>query len=565
MKTYSPPLALLCLLMATAALAAAPPDAGQLLREQEPQRPLPGGAPGPKAEPERPPLPDTGERILVRGIVFTGSEGLASAAELQALVADAVGQELSFAALQALADRVTRHLQDKGWFLARAYLPRQDVTAGYLEIAIVQGTSDGGVTLRRDASARIDAEHLRALAAPAVRPGQPLNERALERAILLMNDLAGVTAKATLTPGATPGSTGVQVDVSEGPLLTGAVWGDNHGNRYTGAWRGSGLLNVNDPIGAGDQLTLLLTEAEGLLQGRAGYVVQLPPSGLKASLAYTGLRYELTGPLAPLAATGAGHTVTAGASYPLYRRRTLNVTAAATYEYKGLLDSVAGATTRDRALHSGTAALSGDLYDTLLGGGYTAWSAGATAGSLREAVANIAVTDTEGAYARVNLGLSRLQRLAERLAVNLAGSGQVALRNLDSSEKFNLGGPYGVRAYPVGEGAGDAGLLLTADLRYDLPLPAAAGALQLVGFYDAGWVRLHQAPWANAVSTATNRNAYWLQGAGVGLTYNYGGWLTLRATWAHTLGANAGRSPAGQDADGRGDHNRVWLQTTLIF
>lgn len=556
---------LLCGLAVAAAQAATAPDAGQLLREQQPQRQMPAAAPEPRAEPERSALPDTGERITVRGIVFTGYEGLASEGELQALVADAVGRDLSFSELRGLADRVTRHLKDKGWFLARAYLPMQDVTAGIVEVAVIQGTSDGGITIRRDKTARVREETVRALADRAVRPGQPVNQQALERAILLMNDLPGVAAKAALAPGAAPGSTGIQIDVSEGPLLTGSVWSDNQGNRYTGAWRGSGLLNVNDPSGCGDQLTLLLTGAEGLTQGRVGYTLPLTPDGLKGNLAYTGMRYELLGELASLGSEGQGHTVTAGASYPLLRRRTANMTAAATYEYKRLIDGALDVTTRDRSLHSGAATLSGDLYDTLLGGGYTTWSAGVTAGNMNERIADISLTKTEGAYARVNLGLSRLQRLTDSLALTLAGSGQVAPGNLDSSEKLNLGGPNGVRAYPVGEGSGDGGLLLSADLRYDVPLPAGLGTLQLSGLYDAGWVRLHKDPWLNAIPTATGRNDYWLQGAGAGLVYSYGSRFNLRATWAHTLGANAGRSTTGADADGRADHNRVWLQTVITF
>ena len=544
---------------------AAPPDAGQLLREQQPQRQLPQGLPKPEVKEERTPLADSGVRIEVKGFRFSGYEGLIPESELQSLVAGSIGRSLSFRELQGVADTVTTYLKGKGWFLARAYLPKQDVTSGMVEIAIIQGTSDGSLTIKRSPTARISEQTLRGIGESAVLPGQPLNEKQLERSVLLMNDLPGVNARASLSAGATPGSTGVRIDVNEGPLLGGAVWGDNQGNRYTGAWRGNGMLNINDPFRYGDQLSLLLTGSEGLIQGRAAYSFPLTSHGLKGNLSYTGMGYELIDDLASLKAEGQSHTANAGISYPLLRSRTANVTTALNYEFKNLTDSSNNVDIRDKNLHSGTITLSGDRYDTLLGGGYTSWNAAVTTGDMHEKIADTAITKTEGSYTRFNLGLSRLQRLAERISMNLSWSSQLALDNLDSSEKFNLGGPYGVRAYPVGEASGDEGHLFNIDLRYNLPLPAAIGTFQLNGFYDAGYITLHKHPWTNAVATATNENDYWLQGAGVGLNYSYSNRISLRCAWAHVIGDNPGRSASGKDADGRSDENRFWLQGMIYF
>ena len=165
----------------------------------------------------------------------------------------------------------------------------------------------------------------------------------------------------------------------------------------------------------------------------------------------------------------------------------------------------------------------------------------------------------------LNFGLTRLQRLADRITLNCSWSAQIAHNNLDSSEKFNLGGPSGVRAYPVGEASGDMGHLFNTDLRFDLPLPAAYGTLQITGFYDAGQIILHKNPWINAINTATNRNDYWLQGAGTGFNYAYNRLASIKATWAHTIGDNPGRSTTGQDSDGRSEQNRFWLQAMINF
>lgn len=544
---------------------AAPPDAGQLMREQQPQRQLPPQTLRPEASMERAPLADSGVSVAVKSFQFTGYKGLVTESELQALVADAVGKNLTFSELQGLAAKITAYLKNKGWFLARAYLPKQDVTSGVIEIAILQGSSDGSLIIKRGPTARISEKTLRNIGETAVRPGQALSEKKLERALLLMNDLPGVKASASLAPGITPGSTGIQVEASEGPLFSGSLWGDNYGNRYTGTWRGSGMFSLNDPLHYGDQLYVLLTGSEGIMQGKAAYIFPLLPCGLKGNLSYTGMRYKLIGDMSDLKMDGLSHVANAGLSYPILRSRTTNLTTSLNYEFKVLIDYAFNFTIRDKQLHSGTFGLNGDHYDTLFGGGYTMVNAGVTTGIMHDSVADISITNTEGSYTRFNLGLGRLQRIVERLTINLSYTGQLSLSNLDSSEKFLLGGPNGVRAYPLGEAPGDEGNLFNADLRYDLPLPKAWGSFQLSGFYDAGQITLHKQQWNNSINTATNRNDYWLQGAGVGLLYAYKSIFSFKGTWAHVIGDNPGRSTTDINSDGKDDQHRFWLQAALYF
>lgn len=269
--------------------------------------------------------------------------------------------------------------------------------------------------------------------------------------------------------------------------------------------------------------------------------------------------------MASLEMDGWSHIGNAGMSYPMLRSRRANLTASLGYEYKFLTDSAFNTEIRKRQLHSGTLGFSGDKYDTFLGGGYTTANASATTGNMHESEADIAITKTEGSYTRFNLGLGRLQRLFERVSINAAYSGQFSLNNLDSSEKFNLGGPGGVRAYPVGEASGDEGNLFNVDLRFDLPLPSVLGALQLSGFYDAGQIKLHKEQWLNSISTATDKNDYWLQGAGIGITYVYSNIIAIKGSWAHIIDDNPGRSTTNMNSDGKDDDYRFWLQAIIYW
>jgi hemolysin activation/secretion protein len=543
----------------------APPDAGQLIREQQTQRQLPTQIPQPEAEKQRTPMVDTGVSVNVKGFKFTGYEGLVKESDLQALVAGAIGKNLNFNELQEQVVKVTAYLKDKGWFLARAYLPKQDVTSGMIEIAIVLGTSDGSVLIKRSTNARIDEGFLRHIGEKAVSPGQPLSESRLERALLLMNDLPGINAHASLAPGATSGSTAVQINVNEGPLFSGAIWGDNYGNHYTGDWRGSAMVSVNDPLSYGDQLTAMVTGAQGIIQGKVAYDFPLIPGGPKGHMSYTGMAYEIKEDMSDLDLEGWSTTLNTGLSHPIVRSRKFSLSTSFFYEYKNLIDKALDEKINDRVLNSGILTFQGDEYDTVLGGGYTTFNAGATFGDMNEEIADIDITDVEGTYTHFNFGAARLQRLFNRVAVNVSYAGQLSLDNLDSSEKFILGGPNGVRAYPVGEASGDEGHLFNVDLRYDLPVPTQWGMLQLSGFYDAGHIKLHHDAWENSIETATNKNRYWLQGYGAGLFYAYKQLLSVNGYWAHIIDHNPGRSDDDENADGREDKYRFWVQAALNF
>ncbi|HWQ25583.1 MAG TPA: ShlB/FhaC/HecB family hemolysin secretion/activation protein [Chlorobaculum sp.] len=507
----------------------------------------------------------SGVRVFVKAYRFTGFGALVPENELQSLVAGTVGKELSDGELNGLLSRVDAFLKTKGWFLAQSFLPEQDVTSGIIEIRLARGVSDGRMTFKKDKTVRLCTGVLSAIGNDAVQIGQAINEPKLERALLLMNDLPGVSANAGLTRGSAPGSTGVNVDVSEGALLSGAAWEDNFGNYYTGRGRSSGMVNINDPSGCGDQLSVLGTIADGLRQGRIAYSYPLGSNGLKGILVYSPMNYEMHQEMSVLDVKGHGQTLNAGLSYPLVRSRLSNVTISTGIERKMLSDSMLGIKISDKTVNSGTIGLKGYFFDKFLGGGYNNWSTSVTTGTVNERIADLSLSGTQGTYTHANFSLSRLQAVTGSVDLNLSWTAQLSPSNLVSSEKFYLGGPYGVRAYPVGEAPGDAGQLMNVDLRIKLPVPERYGTVQVSGFYDAGRITMHMNPWPYSILTATGENSYWLQGAGVELVYLYNNSLSLKGSWAHVIGDNPGRNLWEQNSEGKSDSDRFWLVATLFF
>lgn len=558
-------------LLAQAVTVEAQPDAGILLQEQrQPGAALPDRLPDRDREVTAAPPTDSGVKVLIRGFRFTGGQAVATEAELQDLVRGSIGRELGFSDLLQVAARVTDYLREKkGFLLARAYLPEQEITAGVVEIVIIVGHIDGKVRIRIREPFRIEPSLLAAIADRALPDQSPVRMERIERAVLLMKDLPGIEAHAALEPGATPGSTRIVIDAAEGPAVQGALTGDNYGDRYTGAYRGGGQIAAYDPSGFGDQLTFAYTAAERLHNWRASYAVPLGATGLTWHAAYTGLIYELGKDLTDLQARGRADTVNTGVDYPLVRTRRASVWTGVGFEYLMLADEAGGIRTKDRKLPLGTASLSGSVYDRFGGGGLTSALLVLTGGkvNLSALAFNKAVDDagprTSGDFMRGTYFVARLQRLTRQVALFGSLRGQLASGNLDSSQKFILGGPTGVRAYPTGEAPGDEGHAVTVETRYDLSFMPSWAATQLIGFFDAGWVKLHRDPWPGAVVSATGRNDYLLSGGGVGIHAGKAGLYSIRASYAHKIGPNDGRNASGNDADNLSDGGRFWLQLVV--
>ena len=550
--------------------AAVTPDAGSILREQNQQRELPRDLPSRGQEPvvELSPI-DKNLMVTVTAFRFSGYEGIATEAELQSLVAGNIGKTLDSEELRGVVLKVTSWLKSKGWFLARAYYPEQDLSSGIVDIDIVSGRSDTGIVIERDSRTRIKKCVLRGYADHGAHAGKALKKDDLERSVLLINDLPGMNVKAVIAPGSLPGSSGVKYAVSEESLLSGVAWVDNYGNRYTGKWRGNAMVNLNDPLRYGDQLSVMFTGSTGLSQGQISYLAPIGTNGLKARVSLSGMEYLLQEEFLNLDFRGESGIVEAGLSYPVIRSRKTTVTTGVAYSGKRLADRRSDIELSHRHVNSGTVTLDGVNFDGWLGGGSTSGRVSMSYGDFHELNA-LAYQDalgngSEGQFTYFNTSVSRLQRISQRTILDLSWRGQFACNNLNSSEKLYLGGPNGVRAYPVGEAGGDEGHLFNVNLRYRLPVSPSIGNMELSGFYDAGRITLNHDRYVDDVVSATGKNSYWLQGVGIGLNWVYGSTLVVRSSWAHTIGDNPGRSIYGTNTDGRKDSNQFWFQAMIYF
>jgi len=546
-------------LAAPLAEAQVAPDAGSILRQQRPPvldlppKPPPALQIEQPTRPQPPAPPDT--RFVLSEVRFTG-QTVFTEDELFALVQDLVGTQVGLADLEQAAARISRYYRARGFVVARAYLPAQDIRDGLVEIAVLEGRI-GRVVIENRSRVR---DELIAARVTGLQ-GRIVREENIDRVLRLTYEMAGIGSgsQAALEPGADVGGTDLVLQLNSAPFATGSVELDNHGNRFTGGNRLSGQIDFHSPTGSGDLLSLRATEGDpdlGLY--RLYYQLPVGANGLRLGADLSHVRYRLGRDFAALEASGTADTRLAFASYPLALARTYSAHARISFQQSDIQNRIgATASVTDKSSRLGTFAITGDWEDAFAGGGTNAVSVSHGVGDLNIKSPDARAIDdatarTSGGFQKSNLSLTRLQRLTERVSLYLLFAGQKANKNLDSSEKLILGGPNGVKAYPQGEAPGDSGYLLNVEMRYELPGDWIPGRTQLLGLVDTGEVSINENPF---VPGANRRR---LSSAGFGVNWIGAQDFNVRLLVAHRLG----NSRATSDTDAAA---RAWLQLIKRF
>src|SRR5712692_571498 len=506
------------------ALAQQKPDAGQILEQtREPLRLPP---PSPDLRPKPPePKPALGAqpqlKVKVSRFTFSGNT-LFSESELREAVKDFVGKELNFEGLNDAATEVRAYYRSRGYFLAQAYLPQQAIRGGSVEIDVIEGRW-GIIELDKKPASRISTGLIAGIIGAHLQQGEIITETGLERPLLLINDLPDASVTTELRPSDTVGAANLRVNVDPGAgSFNGFVDADNHGNRFTGEY------------------------------------------GTRVGVSYAKFKYALSKDFASLQANGEGEVKSIYAFHPIVRTRNSNLILNLGYEDKKLIDRISSTGSSEERLISTTkVGVVGDFRDAIGGGGLNAYSLTYTFGNLgitspaAEAADLAPATgrQTEGNFHKTNGELRRQQRLTNDASILFSGSFQWSSRNLASAEKMSLGGPNGVRAYPVGEATADSCYQATVEPRYIVPgTKIFDGDMALLAFFDFGWAKVNQIP----LST-DGENIRHISGYGLGTSLGKEGGFLVRGSmaWKYTR-----QDP---ESDKARRVPRVWLQAIKWF
>ncbi|HEY7803408.1 MAG TPA: ShlB/FhaC/HecB family hemolysin secretion/activation protein, partial [Orrella sp.] len=514
-----------------------------------------------------PPLPEPSTaptaEFTVKQFTFTGNTKVRSAT-LEAALAEFLNRPIQFKDLQEATNVVADTYAKQGW-LARAFIPRQDITEGTVRIHIIEAVY-GGSKIQGEFN-HASSERIQATVDDQNIEGQVLSLADVERGLLLADDLPGVSVVGSLTAGENTQETDVLISVEDTPWITGRIQVDNQGNKSTGENEVSINTAINGLTGHADQLTAYGLYTEGLTFVSVGYSVPLSYRGLRLGASYSTLGYRIVDDQLFTSGqdrgTGFANTWGLEATQPLIRSRNTNVLARLGYTNKLFDNRIGQVTTSEYNVDVVSLNLTGTHLDSLGGGGYTTLSLNPSIGSVDYGLSPQyqriidATTQSEGQYAKLRYGISRQQNLPANLSIYANFRGQIASKNLDSSERFYLGGPYGVRAYPNNEGGGSQGNLFSFEVRYNL-MPE----LQFAAFYDIGEVQVNK---FNDHVAAADPNTGTLQGAGLSVSWNAPYNIILNATWAMRIGGNPFTNDPSQNQDGSSSSSRFWLNASIGF
>lgn len=512
------------------------------------------------------------EKIHVSAFAVEGVTRFTQA-EITAVLEPYVGKDLDTSGIHAAADALNAHYRRAGYFASKVFIPPQEV-ADVVRLDVYEGYLDdaGGIEVI-NAGQRVDTAVVQGILQAHLGTAKPIHRSDYERALLIAEDLPGVTTSSTLYPGQLIGTARLRTTMRDLPLFAGNVDVDNFGSKVTGQYRLGTTLYLNSPGRAGDQAVgRLVTSGHGSTYGYLTYLRPVSPLGTRigASVDYFG--YE-AGRLHDLGdADGHASDARLYLTHPIVRSRQSNLGLRADVSRLAIEDRNEREINARRHVDSVTIALHGDDDHHWLGPGLSILDASVTAGSVKvrgnRVYRNLDATTarTDGGFSRVNLSVSRLQGLASRWWLYARAAGQWASGNLDSSQKFYVGGAISVPGYPLGEVGGDEGHEIFAELRHDFAVPWA-GTLTGGVFFDQAWVKQHESPWRGwQAGNGRLHNSVTLKSAGLSLVQTLPGAWVLRGLIGWQVGDNPVREPAtGEASDGSKRRYRAWFQVIRYF
>ena len=563
---------LLGLMTLTTLVHAQVPDAGALQQQLQKQVPSNQSLPKPQA-PVKKSKPDEAKpgevKVTIKGFRVDGNKSVPEEA-IQQTLKPWLGKTVPFQELQKAADAVAALYQTYGK-LAQVSVPPQRITDGVVVLKVLEAKL-GAVNIDMpNGPSRFGEERARRYITDANRLSEIIQTQNIERSIYILNETPGVAVTTQLEPGKNEGEVDLRVSLADTKPYRGKVEGNNYGSRSTGVMQRVVNVTFDNPGSYGDQLSFSNIKSLGSDYSQASYSLPIDTDGWRLGVAASYLDYQNVGkfayPTSSVAGFGYAKTVGLNLSYPVLRSpgANTNFTAGADRKLYANKNAADGTYTSDYRIENMVLGLSGNQFDSWNGGGVNSGSITLTKGHIVVGGGRLDYDSTiPKTFTKYNLSLSRNQQVVpDETILTISASGQFASVDLDSAEKFYLGGPNGVRAYPGSQGAGSQGAMVNIEVQQQLQDKVVATA-----FFDAGLVQqykdkaLYQ---ANKGSTNAN-NSYILKGVGAGLKR-----ADKDIIWSASIAWKLGSNPlytaqgVGVNNDKRSNSAYLWAQVQWTF
>lgn len=304
--------------------ALAAPNAGALERQQleqqerlqERERAL--GPRDPQVTAPEQPGAAAGEstaHFVLRDVRLGDSQFL-SAAQLNAVIAPYLGQDISFAQLQQLLERINALYREQGQLAARALLPPQRIQDGIVRIDLVEARVSA-ITL--SGAERVNAQWAQSWLGMV--PGQVVDTGALDAALRRWNAASDARLVVDLVPGEQERSSAIAASLQEPPAWRAQVGLNNEGGDTTGKNQLQANLRWFSPLGLGEKIALALNKSQGLQLSQLAYSQPVHPSGTRLSASWSSSRFEVISGQYAGFVNGTSGSSQVALSQPLWQRQ----------------------------------------------------------------------------------------------------------------------------------------------------------------------------------------------------------------------------------------------------
>lgn len=420
--------------------------------------------------------------------------------QLRAVYADKLGATITLADLYTIAADLTRKYRNDGYILTQVIVPPQTIDGGLATLRVVEGRVDQ-IEVRsegeNESSIRLIRDYVTNLGAEEV-----LNARALERSLLLINDLPGVSARAILSPSQTTTGASDLLIIIDRKAYNAEIGMNNFGTRFLGPVQATGSVAMNSFFGNNERITaetvwgLSADEFKELMYFSLKYDQPISDFGTTATIfgSYTDTEPGYT--LDEFDVIGHSQQIYAQLTQSLYRSRSFNMSARAMFDYREVTTQnniITDPTRKDhiRALRLGGNA---EFLDTLFGLAFNSIDVQYSRGFNIMGATSPDHDDTSRPgtgwnFNKFELSAQRLQRIHKDIDLLVAFTGQLTDNAVLSSEEFSIGGINTGRGYDTAEAIGDDGFATKLELQWDNPYYFNNNfEYEVYTFFDAGRV-----------------------------------------------------------------------------
>ncbi|MEK9627404.1 MAG: ShlB/FhaC/HecB family hemolysin secretion/activation protein [Nitrospinota bacterium] len=491
-------------------------------------------------------------KFILRKMVIKGST-IYGKRRFSKLFKKYMRKKISLGHVYDIAQTITNMYRNDGYILSKAVVPPQQIDRGIIRIDIIEGFVDkvnveGDVPGPRNLLNRYRKKLLNS---------KPLRSKDLERYLLLVDDLPGLSVKSVLTPSKEqPGATDLTLILAS-KKFDGGMSVDNRGSKFNGPIQFSANARTNSLLKLYERIGFqgVVTKDTDELQFFSGfYEMPISSEGTKLYFSGSTSKSQPGSDLEQFDVIGDSTTFTLRVTHPFIRSRSENLNAIfgftsrnSTTEFLGDIDS------KDN-LRVANLGLSYDFVDSYKGVNLFSfnWSQGFEfLGASDSGSPKLSRPEGRSAFTKFSGEALRLQQLAPSWMLLGAMSWQYSLEKLLAPEEFGVGGSQFGRAFDSSEITGDHGIAFKLELQKAFQINKSfIKDIQAYTFFDYGTV------W-NRLETTQGATKQDLSSIGLGVRFNVTDHFSGYLEWD---------KPLNQDVSSEGNKDgRVFFNLSAHF